>query len=322
MLLSATKSRKKQQAEAVQTVIHAEAEKRRKERENFHITSVPVLVRAAHEPSLYSGSPEDHEEGNFSQSSAFICSAAHKWPFLFSLLFFADEESTDQEKPNTSKSTLHMAQALFPSMLCTSFVEVIRLLDDHAVSLDGTAVYEVAYQIIWSCLVEDSNLFLKYFMEQLTRDKSVETFQIIRKLIRFIPKLPQQAAFSLYNYIIGYVMFYVRHPREKGLELIGQALATLWMVVHSVQGIMFKDLKQILRKEQVDASILLTANVPAAKKIIVHGPQGPEEGGIPSQFPLGEDVQFIQILREAQDFFSIEEEQAREYFLVDHRTSK
>ena len=27
--------------------------------------------------------------------------------------------------------------------------------------------------------------------------------------------------------------------------MIGQALATLWMVVHSVQGIMFKDLKQI-----------------------------------------------------------------------------
>ena len=63
MLLSATTSRKKQQAEAVQSVIHAEAEKRRKERENFHITSVPVLVRAAHEPSLYNGSSEDHEEG-------------------------------------------------------------------------------------------------------------------------------------------------------------------------------------------------------------------------------------------------------------------
>jgi hypothetical protein len=34
-------------------------------------------------------------------------------------------------------------------------------------------------------------------------------------------------------------------------ELIGQGLDTLWMAVHSVQGIMFKDLKQILRKEQV-----------------------------------------------------------------------
>ena len=73
---------------------------------------------------------------------------------------------------------------------------------------------------------------------------------------------------------------------------------------------------------QVDASILLTANVPSAKKIIVHGPQGPDDGGIPSQFPIGEDVQFCQILREAQDFFGIDEDQAREYFLVDHKTRK
>ena len=72
----------------------------------------------------------------------------------------------------------------------------------------------------------------------------------------------------------------------------------------------------------MDASILLTANVPSAKKIIVHGPQGPEEGGIPSQFPIGEDVQFCQILREALDFFGIEEDVMREYFLVDHKTRK
>ena len=71
MLLSATTSRKKQQAEAVQSVIHAEAEKRRKERENFHITSVPVLVRAAHEPSLYNGSSEDHEEGSVRPKQGF-----------------------------------------------------------------------------------------------------------------------------------------------------------------------------------------------------------------------------------------------------------
>ena len=102
MLLSATKSRKKQQAEAVQSVIHAEAEKRRNERENFHITSVPILVRAAHEPSLYNGTSEgDHDQ--------------------------EDEVNHDQDRgPMASKTTLHMAQALFPSVLCTSFVEVIR----------------------------------------------------------------------------------------------------------------------------------------------------------------------------------------------------
>ena len=162
-----------------------------------------------------------------------------------------DELTGNEDKPMAGKANYHVAQSLFPSTLCSAFVEIIALLDDQAVSLDGTAVYEVAYQVIWSCLVEDSNLFLKYFMEKLTRDNPEEMFQILRSLIRFIPKLPTQAAFALYNYIIGYIMFYVRHPKERGQDLVGQALATLWMVVHSVHGIMFKDLKQILRKEQV-----------------------------------------------------------------------
>jgi hypothetical protein len=33
----------------------------------------------------------------------------------------------------------------------------------------------------------------------------------------------------------GYIMFYVRTPRETGDEMIGSALSLLWMVVHSVQ---------------------------------------------------------------------------------------
>lgn len=56
-------------------------------------------------------------------------------------------------------------------------------------------------------------------------------FKILRHLIRFIPKLPQQAAFALYNYIIGYVMFYTRTPHEEGQKLIGTALSLLWMVL-------------------------------------------------------------------------------------------
>ena len=63
MLISATKSRKKQQTELVQSVIHAEEEKRRKERKIFNITSVPVLVRAAYEPSLYHGASDEPEGG-------------------------------------------------------------------------------------------------------------------------------------------------------------------------------------------------------------------------------------------------------------------
>ena len=97
-----------------------------------------------------------------------------------------DEDSADEDlKPVVvGKSRYHLAQSLFPSTLCSAFVEIIALLDDQAVSLDGTAVYEVAYQVVWQCLVEDSNLFLKYFMEKLTRENQEEMFQIIRNLIR------------------------------------------------------------------------------------------------------------------------------------------
>ena len=79
----------------------------------------------------------------------------------------------------------------------------------------------------------------------------------------------------------------------------------------NVQGLLFKDLKQILRKEQCDATILITANVPSAKKIVVHGPGGPDAGGIPSPFPMQEGTQFCQILQESLDFFGVEEQAPR-----------
>ncbi|XP_044582754.1 protein unc-80 homolog isoform X6 [Cotesia glomerata] len=271
---------------------HAQDDKKREERENFLITTIPITVQAAYEPSPVG---DDHDEGN------------------------ADDEGGETQPRNTTHHG-QSALSLFPSSLCSAIVQIINLLDDAAVSDDGNAVYEVAYQVIWSCLVEDSALFLRYVLERLTREKQELMFKILRHLIRFVPKLPQQAAFALYNYIIGYVMFYVRSPHEEGQKHIGTALSILWMVVHSVHGIMFKDLKQILRKEQCDASILLTANVPSAKKIIVHGPQDPDAGGIPSQFPVQEDTQFCQILRESLDFFGIEEHKHKEYFLVDYKT--
>ncbi|XP_065337258.1 protein unc-80 homolog isoform X7 [Cloeon dipterum] len=288
-LVTATKTRKKQQTELIKLALQAEEDKKRQERENFLITTIPITFQAAYEPSLHLH--EDHDD--------------------------------DEEQQDTAQARAHAvsaAHSLFPSCLCASVIQIIGLLDDAAVAPDGSAVYEVAYQVIWNCLVEDSALFLRYVLERVTREKQDLMFKILRHLIRFVPKLPQQAAFALYNYIIGYVMFYVRTPHEGGQELVGTALSILWMVVHSVHGIMFKDLKQILRKEQCDASILLTANVPSAKKIIVHGPQEQDVGGIPSQFPVQEDTQFLQILRESLDFFGIDEARHKEFFLVDHKT--
>lgn len=42
--------------------LQAQDDKKREERENFLITTIPITIQAAHEPSLYH-TGEDHEEG-------------------------------------------------------------------------------------------------------------------------------------------------------------------------------------------------------------------------------------------------------------------
>ncbi|KAH8363403.1 hypothetical protein KR084_009623 [Drosophila pseudotakahashii] len=287
-LVTATKSRKMQQTEAIRNALRQQRDKQRAERHSFLITMIPISQQASHEPGMEK--LEDHEI----------------------------EEDLDGTRMS---SHLHHAHSLFPSVLCSSVMQIVGCLDDAAIGSDGNAVYEIAYQVIWVCLVEESALFLRYVFERLTRDRQDQMFKLLRHLIRFVPRLPQQAAFALYNSIIGYIMFYVRSSNELKQELVGSALSVLWMVVHSVHGIMFKDLKQILRKEQCDASILLTANVPAAKKIVVHGPAD-DDYNIPSQFPVQEDTLFCQLLKEALDYYPIDEKNTSHYCLVDYKSSK
>ncbi|KAM7300742.1 protein unc-80 homolog [Ixodes scapularis] len=287
--VTATQTRRKQQMELIHRALQAEEEKKCNERENFHITAVAVNVLSAYEPALFHA-VEEHEEG--------------------------DE---DQLAERSAAHPIHVAHALFPSCLCSAAVFIINLLNDAEVNMDGVAVYEVAYQVVWRCLVEDTALFLRHFLERLTREKQDTVIQVLRRLLRFVPRLPAQAAHTLYNYLVGYIMFYIRAPIEGGTELIANALSILWLVVPSVHGLYLKDLKQVLRKEQCDATLLITANVPSAKKIIVHGP---DVGGIPSQFPIHEDTQFLHILQDSLDFFSIEENEHKCFFLVDTKTNQ
>ncbi|XP_050693714.1 protein unc-80 homolog isoform X3 [Eriocheir sinensis] len=295
--VTATRTRRKLQAEMVKTALEAEEKKRRIERENFLLTTVPVTIQAAYEPALHHVTADDHEEGT--------------------------GEETEAEVGRSSAHHVSVAQQLFPSCLCSAVLTIIHLLDDPAVTPDGIAVYEAAQQVIWSCLVEDSALFLRFFLEKLTRERQDVMVRLLRRLVRFIPRLPSQAAFALYNYMVGYVMFYdVRSPQQASQDHIAAALSILWTVVPSIQGILFKDIKQIFRKEQCDSALLVTANVPSAKKIIVHGPGGLDGGGIPSQFPIQEDTQFCQILQESLDFFGIPENEHKNYFLVDYKTNQ
>ncbi|KAL3872189.1 hypothetical protein ACJMK2_040132 [Sinanodonta woodiana] len=287
-LVTATTTRRKQQQEMIRKALHAEEERKRVGREMFPMTTISVTQLAAYEPSLHHAS-EDHEEG--------------------------EEERTEQHPHH-----IQLAQTFFPSCICAVVLPIIHLLDDGDVNLDGIAVSEVAGKVIWNCMIEEPVLFLRYFLEKLThKDKQEELLFLLRKMLIYYRELPSQMAHSLFNYLIGFVMFYVRTPQSAGNEAIGGALALLWQVIPSVEGIYFKDLKQTLKKEQCDPHILISANVPMAKKIVVHGP---DLTGVPSQFPVHEDTQFITILQESLEFFNIPEEEQGSYYLVDTKSNQ
>lgn len=57
-----------------------------------------------------------------------------------------DEDQGDGQLRNQSHH-LHSAHSLFPSTLCAAVIQIVNMLDDAAVTGDGNAVYEVAYQV-------------------------------------------------------------------------------------------------------------------------------------------------------------------------------
>lgn len=62
-LVTATKTRKKQQTELIKMALQAQDDKKREEREKFLITTIPITIQAAHEPSLHHVGEEHEQEG-------------------------------------------------------------------------------------------------------------------------------------------------------------------------------------------------------------------------------------------------------------------
>ena len=65
---------------------------------------------------------------------------------------------------------------------------------------------------------------------------------------------------------------------------------------------------------------MITANVPSAKKILVHAQH--DDTGIPAQFPLHEETQFLQLLTETCEYFNIPDNEIDDYFLVDAKSGQ
>lgn len=84
---------------------------------------------------------------------------------------------------------------------------------------------------------------------------------------------------------------------------------------HQLKKLLFMDLK-------VFFDFLFSKNCLDLKYFLVNKFLGKDECGIPSQFPVQEDTQFLQLLRESLDFFGIEEKLQTYHYLVDYKSRK
>ncbi len=130
----------------------------------------------------------------------------------------------------------------------------------------------------------------------------------------YLTDIPCQFAHAIFNYVLGLLLSMVRSPLDGSQELIIAGLALLWQIIPYLHGLVLKDFKQVLRKEQAEMMILITGNIPSTKKVIIHGP---DLSQIPTQAIIQEDTQFSNVLQEALEFFGIPDSKRDRYYLID-----
>ncbi|EJD74265.1 hypothetical protein LOAG_18392, partial [Loa loa] len=282
-IMTMTRTRRKQKQEMVRRAVHEANERESTLRQKFPFRATAIVQQAAYEPALFHHQTQQIMTDNTGEE----CDV----------------------HPTSSRQQMPVAQPFFPSSLLSVVPMIIEMLDDVQLENSGKSVSDMVKKIVWSCIVEDPALFLRHFLEKLTsRERQEHLISLLRKLIIRFQPLPCQTAYTLMNYFFGFVMHYVRSPCDGSDQAIAMALSIIWLIVPNVHGLYFKDLKQTLKKEQCD------------QKIIIHGPDS-GSGGIPSQFPIHEETQFQQLLKDSLDFFNIPESDNQYYFLIDTKTN-
>ncbi|KAH8865931.1 Protein unc-80 like [Schistosoma japonicum] len=363
--VTASTSRRKQQQELLARAIATETMRRREARQLFHLTTCPVLERAAIEPAF---SKEHKDESNIDENIANASGGSSgagggqigvssstqdeytaavrrlslapinrtvlnqarnlSWrqssiPWLRNSVLAHDDDDRWLSGFHSlfPSQPLQQAQLVFPSALCSASVPLIHLLDDTALNEHGTAVNTIAEYVIFNCLLEDTTLFLRFIFERLTRIKNKDELMfVLRKMIQRLPELPMQTAHALFNNLVGYIMFHIRTPSFNAPQSIASALSVLHLVIPYVQNIYFKDLKQTMRREQIDSTLLLTANLPCAKQFNVFD----NSIGVAQLVRLqdeNKDYQFDDILKDVLSTSDISEDERNSYYLCDERSN-
>ncbi|UJR20708.1 hypothetical protein I4U23_023829 [Adineta vaga] len=289
-VVTTSKTRKKHQQEFIHSALMREEISKRVARENFTMSSVSILQAASFEPLLHQSREED-EDGHI-----------------------------DDDRINETNVQLRQAQGTFPSIFSGAIFHLVEMLEDENLIANGASVSGAARKALNTCLLEDPTLFIRFFFEKLShKERRIQSLQNLHRLMLYLSDIPSQFAHAIFNYVLGLLLSMIRSPIDNSQELFICGLNLFWQIIPYVHGLVLKDLKQILRKEQAEMMILITGNIPSTKKVVIHGPDSSQ---IPTQAIISEDTQFTSVLQEALEFFGIPDVKRDHYHLIDIKTQQ
>ncbi|KAI0985097.1 hypothetical protein GJ496_001704 [Pomphorhynchus laevis] len=294
-VVTTVKSRKKHKLETLQKAFIAEQAELKLGREKFILTDVPLLQEAA------------------SQDLAVN---------LSSKISTVEGEQTEIGlEERIAEDSIPVVQMAFPSCFARLLISLIDFINDaEEIAVDGTTVSISVRRLLYTCLVEDPVVFSRFFLDiSIAKDGLKTSMKTIRKMFMCYPKIPPKAAYIFFNSLLGLVMNLIQCPSYNSLESTNTVFSVLWMIAPHLHNISWKDLKQLLRKEQCDLSVLVSSSVPATKKLIVHGL---DMSQIPTQILVQDDTKFATVIQDSCVFFGLQESKRDKYYVIDNKTGQ
>ncbi|CAF1561919.1 unnamed protein product, partial [Adineta steineri] len=137
-VVTASKTRKKHQQELIHSALMAEEINKRVATEKLSVSSVPILQSTSFEPFLYE-SRDEEEEGH-----------------------------TDDDRFVETSSQIRQAQGTFPSAFGAVVYLLVEMLEDGETLDNGATVSEAARKALWTCLVDEPTLLIRFFFEKIS----------------------------------------------------------------------------------------------------------------------------------------------------------
>ncbi|CAB0043579.1 unnamed protein product [Trichogramma brassicae] len=312
-LVTATKTRKKQQTELIKRALQAQDDKKKEERINFLITTIPITFQAAYEPSPVG---DDHDDGmKIHLFTIGIIKEISKNHFVTNS-YGRGYRRHGTTKPNSSRAIGSSSVPLDPRLL----------LHPHHRPAGRSVGHRRRHGRLPRGLPADLELpgrgqcslpaVHHGTPDQGQSGQSVQDTAPSHKIHSEIAPASRFRAVQLHNRL---------HHVLRPIASRGRPETHRDCPVDPLDGRSQRPRNHVQRPEADLAQgavrrVDFTDGQRTLGQVVVHGPQNPDDGGIPSQFPVQEDTQFCQILRESLDFFGIEESKHKEYFLVDHKT--